>query len=99
MLEGEIELTFRGAKSIVRSDETVIIPANAVHIFQNVYARPVHLLCMCSPAGQEQFFMAVGVPVESHTAPAPKLDEAGKKAVLVKAEALAPNYRTELLKP
>jgi hypothetical protein len=54
---------------------------------------------MCSPAGQEEFFMAVGVPVASRTAPPPKLDEVAQQAFQAKAEALAPKYRTELLKP
>ena len=99
LLEGEIEFTFRGAKTVVRAGETVNIPANAPHFFRNASGRPVRLLCMCSPAGQEEFFMAVGVPVASRTAPPPKLDEAAQKAFQAKAQALAPKYRTELLKP
>jgi quercetin dioxygenase-like cupin family protein len=98
LLEGEIEVTFRGEKSVVRAGETVNIPANAPHFFQNASERPVRLLCMCSPSGQEEFFMKLGVPVESRTAPPPKLDEAAQAAFKAKAEALAPQYRTELLK-
>ncbi len=33
VLDGEIEATFRGAKSTVRSGETINIPANAPHPF------------------------------------------------------------------
>jgi quercetin dioxygenase-like cupin family protein len=98
LLEGEIEFTFRGAKTVVRAGETVNIPANAPHFFRNASARPVRLLCMCSPAGQEEFFMAVGVPVASRTEPPPELDEAAQQAFQAKAQALAPKYRTELLK-
>ena len=43
--------------------------------------------------------MTVGVPVESLTTPAPKLGKAEQAEFLQKAEALAPHYRTELLKP
>src|ERR1700719_1323986 len=60
ILEGEIELTFRGAKSVARAGETVHIPANAPHFFRNSSDRPARLLCICSPPGQEEFFMEVG---------------------------------------
>ena len=99
ILEGEIEVTFRGDKFVVRSGETVNIPANAPHFFRNVSDQPVRLLCMCSPAGQEEFFMKVGVPLSRRTEAPPKLDEAGQASFLEKAAALAPQYRTELLKP
>ena len=97
VLEGEIEVTFRGAKSVVRAGETINIPSNAPHEFHNKTERPARLLCMCSPAGQEEFFMAVGIPLASRTAPPPKLDATGQAAFKAKAEALAPQYRTELL--
>ena len=74
VIEGEIEVTFRGAKSLLRVGETANIPANAPHEFHNVSQRPARLLCICSPAGQEGFFMAVGAPVASRTTPPPKLD-------------------------
>lgn len=99
VLEGEIELTFRGDTVVARSGETVNIPANAPHRFQNKTDRPVRLLCICTPAGQEAFFAEVGVPVATRTTPAPELDEAAQKAFIEKAGALAPKYRTELLKP
>ena len=99
VLEGEIEVTFRGAKSIVRAGETANIPANAPHQFRNASVRPARLLCLCSPAGQEEYFMAVGVPVASRTAPPPKLDEASQAALKAKAETLASQYRTEFPHP
>src|ERR1700731_3877910 len=99
ILEGEIEVSFRGAKSIMRTGETINIPANAPHSFHNQSERAARLLCLCSPAGQEEFFMAVGVPVASRTTPPPKLDAAAQAALKAKVEALAPKYRTELLPP
>src|SRR5919112_297808 len=60
ILEGEIEATFRGEKSVVRAGETVNIPANAPHSFTNASDRSTRLLCMCLPSGQEEFFMAAG---------------------------------------
>jgi quercetin dioxygenase-like cupin family protein len=99
VLEGEIEATFRGKKSIIRAGETINIPANAPHQFQNKSGRPARLLCLCSPAGQEEFFREVGVPVATRTTPPPPLDEAAQAALVVKVNALAPKYRTELLAP
>jgi quercetin dioxygenase-like cupin family protein len=99
LLEGEIEATLRGKKSVVRAGETIHIPANAPHHFQNKSALPARLLCIGSPAGLEEFFAAVGVPVISRTTPPPKLDAASQAAFVAKAEALAPKYRTELLSP
>ena len=97
VLEGEIEVTFRGAKSVLREGETANIPANAPHQFQNKSQRTARLLCLCSPAGQEEYFAAVGISVASRTAPPPKLDEAAQAALKTKAAALASKYRTEFL--
>ena len=99
ILEGEIEATFRGAKSVVRTGETINIPANAPHQFHNVSDKPVRLLCVCAPSGQEEFFREIGVAVATRTTPPPRLDEAAQAAFMAKAEALAPKYRTELLPP
>ena len=52
---------------------------------------------MCSPAGQEEFFLEIGDPVASRTAPPPELDEAAKAERMAKAKALAPKYRTEFV--
>lgn len=97
VLEGEIEVTFRGATAVVRAGETVNVPANAPHSFQNKSEQPARLLCICAPAGQEVFFQAVGVPVASRTASPPALDAAAQAEFMAKAQALAPHYRTELL--
>ncbi len=96
---GEIEATFRGKKSIIKAGETLHIPANAPHSFTNASAEPTRLLCLCSPAGQEDFFAQVGVCVTDRTTPPPKLDEAAQAESMKKAKSLAPKYRTELLDP
>ena len=97
LLEGEIEATFRGRKSTVRAGDTVSIPANAPHQFHNASSKPVRLLCICSPAGQEKFFAEVGVPVAARTTPPPQLNEKQQAEFVEKVKALAPKYRTELL--
>jgi quercetin dioxygenase-like cupin family protein len=98
VLDGEIEATFRGKQTIVHAGETINIPANAPHRFHNTSANPARVICICSPAGQEKFFLEVGVPVATRTTAPPKLDEQQMAMFLEKANALAPRYRTELLK-
>jgi quercetin dioxygenase-like cupin family protein len=97
ILEGELEATFRGTTVVVRAGETIHIPANAPHQFRNASAKAVRLMSICSPAGQEEFFLEVGVPVPTRTAAPPKLDKAAQAAFVRKVQALAPKYRTELL--
>ncbi|HEY4915789.1 MAG TPA: cupin domain-containing protein [Solirubrobacteraceae bacterium] len=99
VLDGEIELTFRGVTAVARAGDTVNVPANAPHVFRNAAEESARLLCLCSPSGQEEFFQAVGVPVASRTEAPPPLDEEGTAAFIAKAVALAPQYRTELLPP
>ena len=98
VIEGEIEATFRGVKSVAAAGQTLHIPANAPHQFHNKSDRPARLLCICSPAGQEEFFAKVGVPVATRTTAPPKLDEKGEAEFRAKAQALAPQYKTELLR-
>ena len=55
VLDGEIDLTFRGVSAVATAGDTINVPANAPHVFRNVSERPARLLCLCSPAGQEEF--------------------------------------------
>jgi Mannose-6-phosphate isomerase len=98
VLEGEVEATFRGKMSVVRAGDTINIPANAPHRFHNGSGKPVRMLCICSPAGQEELFREVGVPVATRTASPPPLDKEQQEQFMEKARALAPKYRTELLR-
>jgi quercetin dioxygenase-like cupin family protein len=99
LTEGELEFTFRGQTTTGRPGSTVNIPANAPHSFKNVSGFTVRMLCMCTPAGQEEFFMEVGDPLASRTSPRPSLDPAQMQERMKKAKALAPKYRTEILIP
>jgi quercetin dioxygenase-like cupin family protein len=99
VLEGEVSVTFRGEHMIARAGETINVPANAPHAFTNASDRPARLLCMCTPAGQEEFFLAVGESVATRTQPPPALDGAAQAAFIAKSVALAPQYQTELLLP
>lgn len=99
VLEGEIALTFRGETTTAGPGTAVNVPANAPHFFRNVSDRPAVLLCVCAPAGQDEFFRLVGDPVPSRTSPAPRLDDATRAERRAKAESLAPRFRTEFLAP
>jgi quercetin dioxygenase-like cupin family protein len=98
LLEGELEFTFRGKSYTVRAGSTVNVPANAPHAFKNVSGKTARMLCMCTPAGQDEFFLAVGFPVEGRTSPPPKPtpEEMAEKGKLIAA--LLPKYRTEMVK-
>jgi quercetin dioxygenase-like cupin family protein len=98
LLGGELEFTFRGETRTVKAPSTVNIPANAPHQFKNKSGEMVHMLCMCTPAGQEEFFTAVGVPIGSRASPAPQLSDAEQAAKRKLAEELSPKYRSEFLK-
>lgn len=98
VLEGEVEATFRGARSTLCTGDAINIPANAPHRFENVSGKSARLLCICSPAGQEEFFLEVGVKVATRTTPPPVLSETEQTALRAKVEELAPKYRTEFLR-
>lgn len=97
LLEGEIEATFRGSKFNVQAGDTINIPANAPHQFHNASNKPTRMLCICSPAGQDNFFKEVGVQVATRTTSPPKLDAKQQAEFIQKVRAIAPKYRTELL--
>lgn len=99
VLEGEIAATFRGETTVVRRGETINVPANAPHYFRNVSDAPARLLCLCAPAGQEDMFLEIGVPVATRTTAPPPADPAARAAAAAKALALAPKYRSEFLPP
>lgn len=95
VLEGELELTFRGKKLTAGAGTTVNIPSNAPHQFHNVTKQPVRALLLCSPAGQDDYFARVGIPVDGRTTlpPSDKKDAQIKEMIEI-----APKYRTEMLK-
>lgn len=97
VLEGTVEVMFRGVKATVRAGETVSIPANAPHAFKNVSSAPARLLCTVSPAGEEEFFLEIGDRVATRTGPVPTLDEAAQKARAEKANALSAKYKNEII--
>ena len=99
VLDGEVQVTFRGQTFTARAGETINVPANAPHAFTNATGGPSRLLCLCAPAGQDEFFTLVGQPVATRTQAPPPLDADAQAAFIAKSKALAPEYKTELLPP
>jgi quercetin dioxygenase-like cupin family protein len=99
VLDGEVLATFRGQTMTVRAGETINVPANAPHAFTNATGEPARLLCLCAPAGQDEFFTLVGQPVATRTEAPPPLSADEQAAFVERSQRLAPEYSTELLPP
>ena len=97
ILDGEIEFTFRGETTVARAGTSVNIPANAPHNFRNASGREARMLCMCTPAGQDEYFLRVGDAVDGFDAEQPDLTEEEQDERRQRAAELAPQYATELL--
>jgi quercetin dioxygenase-like cupin family protein len=97
VLEGAVEFMFRGEKHVVRAGQTVNIPANAPHNFHNSFGEPARMLCMCTPAGQEEYFLQFGIPVPARTSPAPEVSPEKQREVRETAARLAADYSSEFL--
>ena len=97
VLDGELEFTFRGEKHLVRAGSTVNIPANAPHFFRNTSGAPARMLCMCTPAGQDEYFQRVGTIVDGWDAPAPHLTDKESADQRRRAVELASLYRSEFI--
>lgn len=97
ILDGEIEFTFRGEKHTVRAGSTINIPANAPHNFRNVSGASARMLCMCTPAGQDEYFVRIGDVVAGPDAPPPPLSEEERSERRLRAAELASTYRSEFL--
>jgi len=99
VLDGEVRVTFRGQTITARAGQTINVPANAPHSFTNATGTPSRLLCLCAPAGQEEFFTLVGQPVATRTQAPPPLSPDEQAAFIATSTRLAPQFKTELLPP
>lgn len=97
ILDGQVDFTFRGQTTTVPAGSTINIPANAPHHFRNTSGAPVRMLCMCTPAGQEEYFTRVGDPVDTRTSPPPSLNTDQQADRRQRAADLAGDYRTDML--
>ncbi|HEY1920615.1 MAG TPA: hypothetical protein VGH27_34020 [Streptosporangiaceae bacterium] len=87
----------RVAARFARAGETINVPANAPHAFTNPSGTPARLLCLCAPAGRTS-----SSPWSAGRDPDPgaaAAQPAGTGAFIAKSQALAPQFKTELLRP
>ncbi len=75
ILDGRLEVTFRGETSTAHAGQTVNIPALAPHRFYNSSDEPARLLCLTTPAGLDRMFVAIGDRLPTSTSPAPVVGE------------------------
>lgn len=99
VLEGELDITFRGQVHRVGPGHTINIPANAPHGFRVASATPARFLCICLPAGQEEFFKLAGEVLPTRTTPptVPSPERLGEIRGLMMANAL--RFKSEFLPP
>lgn len=81
VLEGELEFKTEAGKQIVTKDGFVNIPfGGAIHCFKNKSENYARLLCTVVPAGLENLFREIGVPVkQDQFLPVPELTDERKE--------------------
>ena len=95
ILEGEITLQAGDERIVATAGMFVNIPIGLTHSFKNESSQPAKMLILVAPAGLENMFLEVGVPLPdgSTTALPPKQEE------IAKLLAIAPKYGVEILLP
>jgi hypothetical protein len=96
VLEGEIEVTFRGMKTIIRADETINISANAPHQFQNKSGQTGETAMPLLTGRTGRVFQ--GSRRSRRNAP-PPLDEEAEAGFVAKVKALAANSAVSNKRP
>ena len=95
VLEGEITFTVNGEKAVATAGTFANMPVGTPHSFKNESERPAKMLISVAPAGLEQMFFEVGVPLaEGATTALPPTREEVEKLL-----AVAPNYGIEIRLP
>lgn len=92
---GEIQFQINGETILAKPGTFIYSPKGQPHLFTNVSDKPATMLCWVMPAGLEQFFMEIGIPVDDPTAPPPPVTD----AEIEKTLALAPQYGLTILPP
>ena len=97
VLEGKIEATFRGEKLSIKEGESMHIPANAPHQLRNISRTPARLLSISSPAGQDEFFRLISVPLSARILPPPRPTPEQREALEQHIMELALRFGMEIL--
>ena len=95
ILEGEITFQIGNTQVIATAGTFANMPVGTPHSFKNESTLPAKMLILVAPAGLEQMFFEVGVPMEqgAMTAPPPTKDEIDKLLEF------APRYGIEIRVP
>lgn len=95
ILEGEITFTVNGERIVAKAGTFANMPVGTPHSFKNESDRPAKMLLSVAPAGLEQMFFEVGVPLAegATTALPPTKDE------IEKLLAIVPKYGVEIRLP
>lgn len=95
ILEGEITFTINGERLVATAGMFANMPVGTPHSFKNESGKPARMLISVAPAGLEQMFFEVGVPLAegATTAPPPTREEIDKLL------AIAPKYGIEIRLP
>ena len=95
ILEGEITVHIGDKRIVTTAGMFANMPVGAPHSFKNESDKPAKMLITVAPAGLEQMFFEVGVPLAegATTALQPKKEE------IEKLLAIAPRYGVEIRLP
>ena len=95
ILEGEITLQAGDQRIVATAGMFVNMPIGMPHSFKNESSKPAKMLIMIAPAGLENMFFEVGVPLaDGSTSALPPTQEEIEKLLKV-----APKYGIEILLP
>ena len=88
VIDGEIEVKSEAGAYTATKGSFVSIPKGGiVHCFKNKSDKLAHLLCMVVPAGLEEFFEEIGMPVPwGEFLPPPEMNPESIKNLVVHAE-------------
>ena len=95
VLEGEMSFFAEEKRIVATAGMFVNMPPGTAHSFKNESSQPARMLITVAPAGLEQMFFEVGVPLAegATTVPPPTKDE------IEKLLSLAPRYGVEIRIP
>ena len=95
VLDGEITFTVNGERVVAKAGTFANMPVGTPHSFKNESSLPSKMLLSVAPAGLEQMFFEVGVPLaEGATTALPPTKEEIEKLL-----AVAPKYGIEIRLP
>ena len=64
VLEGQLDLITDTQRVRLRAGDTLIVPPNTLHTFENVTDSDVRLVSVYSPPGFEQYFSDIGIAAD-----------------------------------